>query len=169
MELVSIRTSTRGKNPRILTYQGIGKVSLFDKDEKGEAIPEDKQESKSDTVDVTGVVTKVADAVALVGGDLQTMLDCFADGFNLRARAAVLDADEFAGLLDGINWAAVAEKAGIKDGETEKGRKIDAIETVKGQFKRMARTMVQQTGDELSETVAFLSRKMPKLESAEAK
>lgn len=165
---VSIRTSTRGKNPRILTYEGIGKVQPFDKDAEGNPLAEDKQESKSDSVDVTGIVTTVKDAVELVNGDLQTMLDCFADGFNLRARASVLDADEFAGLLDGINWTAVADKAGIKDGETEKGRKIDAIETVKGQFKRMARTMSQQTGDELAEVVSFLSRKMPKVETESA-
>lgn len=160
--LVTIRTSTRGKNPRILSYQGIGRVTPFDRDEKGEPIAEDKLESKSDTVDVSGVVTSFKDAVELCNGEVQVALDCFADGFNLRQRAAILDADEFDGLLDGIDWTAVAAKAGIKDGETEKGRKIDAVETVKGQFKRMARTMAQQTGDELKEVCEFLSRKMPK-------
>lgn len=164
--LVTIRTSTRGKNPRILSYQGIGRVTPFDVDAEGKAIEADKQESKSDSVDVSGVVTSFKDAVELCNGDMQVALDCFADGFNLRQRASVLDADEFDGLLDGIDWAAVAVKAGVKDGETEKGRKIDAIETVKGQFKRTARSMAQQTGDELKEIVEFLSRKMPQVKTA---
>ena len=168
VQLVTIRTSTRGKNPRILSYQGIGKVTPFDVDAEGNAIEADKQESKSDSVDVSGVVTSFKDAVELVNGDVQTALDCFADGFNLRARSAILDADEFDGLLDGIDWAAVAKKAGIDDGKTEKGREINAVETVKGQFKRMARTMSAQTGDELKEVCEFLSRKMPKLEAVPA-
>lgn len=162
IQLVDIRTSTRGKNPRVLTYQGIGKVTPFDKDEKGEAIPEDKQESKSDAVDVNGVVTSFKDAVELVGGEMQAALDCFADGFNLRARAALLEADEFDGLLDGINWKAIAEKSGITDGKTEKGREINAVEVVKGQFKRTVRTLSQQSGMEIAEVVAFLSAKLPK-------
>jgi hypothetical protein len=162
IQLVDIRTSTRGKNPRILTYQGIGQVTPFDRDKDGNLIPADKLESKSDAVDVSGVVTNFKDAVELCGGDMQLALNDFSVGFNYRQRESLLEADEFDGLLDGIDWTVVAKNAGVEDGKTEKGREINAVETVKGQFKRTVRTMVAQSGMELADVVQFLSGKMPK-------
>lgn len=178
VELVDIRTSTRGQNSRILTYKGIGRVTPFDRDEKGEPIPETELKSKSDSVDVSGIVTSFKDAVELCNGDMQLALDDFANGYNLRQRELILEEqDEFLGLLDAFDWAKIAANAKVKDEVTEKKdkdgnvistRKVDAIETVKGQFKRTVRTMAKQSGMEIKDVVEFLSGKMPKAEPVAA-
>lgn len=158
VELVDIATSTRGRNPRQITYKGIGRVSRAE----GE---------KSDTVDVSGVVTSWKEFVELVQANVkdstvQTALDMAADGFNLYQREQALETDEFAGLLDGIDWSAVARKAGLEDKTTEGGKSVSAIETAKGQFKRTVRTMAAQYGQEIPEVLEFLSAKLPKVKAA---
>ena len=171
IQTVSIRTSTRGKNPRILTYEGIGKVTPFDKNDKGEPIAEADQTSKSDAVDVKGVVTNFKEFVELVkalpnaGDGVQLSFDMAANGYNLYVREQLLDTDEFDGLLDGIDWVAVAKKAGLEDGKTEKGKEINAVVTAQGTFKRMARAQAGLTGMELADVVQFLATKLPKLEA----
>lgn len=158
IELVEIATSTRGRNPRQVTYQGIGKVSRAE----GE---------KSDTVDVAGQVTSWKDFVELVqktvkDSNVQTALDMAADGFNLYQREQALDVDEFSGLLEGFDWTAVAKKAGLEDKTTDGGKAISAVETAKGQFKRTVRTLAAQFGKEIPEVVEMLSANLPKVKAA---
>jgi hypothetical protein len=122
--LVPIATSTRGRNPRQITYNGIGAVSRAE----GE---------KSDTVDVRGVVTSWKEFVELVQGNVkdgtvQTALDMAADGFNLYARELALETDEFAGLLDEFDWKAIAAKAGHEDKTTEGGKTVQAFRAFTG-------------------------------------
>lgn len=89
-----------------------------------------------------------------------------ADGFNLYQREQALETDEFAGLLDGIDWFAVARKAGLEDKTTEGGKSVSAVETAKGQFKRTVRTMAAQYGQEIPEVLEFLAAKLPKVKAA---
>jgi hypothetical protein len=77
MELVTIKAKTRGKNTREVEYKGIGKFV-------GEG--EDRR------LVTDGVLTEPKDALALVNGDTQKMLDYFAVGFNLEAYKQVSDA-----------------------------------------------------------------------------
>jgi hypothetical protein len=158
IELRDITTSTRGRNPRQIVYKGIGKVSRAE----GE---------KSDTVDVSGEVTSWKEFVELVqanvkDGNVQTALDMAADGYNLYFRELALETDEFAGLLDGIDWTAVAKKAQLEDKTTEGGKFISAVETAKGQFKRSVRVMAEQSGEDIPAIVTFLSGKLPKVKAA---
>lgn len=76
MDLVTIKAKTRGKNTREVEYKGIGKFV-------GEG------EEKRLVTD--GVLTSIEDAVALVGGEMQRVLDNFAVGFNLNAYKEVSD------------------------------------------------------------------------------
>lgn len=158
IELKDIVTSTRGRNPRQITYRGI--ASSVSRAE-GE---------KSDTVDVRGAVTSWKDFVELVqkelNGDMQSALDMAADGFNLYQREQALETDEFAGLLDGFDWAAIARKAGLEDKTTEGGKSVSAIDTAQGQFKRSVRVMAQQSGEEIAAIVEFLGGKLPKVKVA---
>lgn len=157
LELVTIRTSTRGRNPREIEYKGIGKVT---RDEG----------AKSDTVDVTGVLTSFKDAVELPGveGNVQRALDMLADGYNLWSREQALDSDEFGTLLDGIDWTAVAKTAKVEDKTGDDGRVTLAIDFVRGQFKRSARAFAGQAGMELAEVVNLMSSKLPKVPAPEA-
>lgn len=175
--LTKARATTRGRGSRVIEFDVVGKVTPFDKDAEGNAIPADKQDSKSDTIDHRGVITTVPELVELASGDLQKALDWAAFGYNEESRAAAVETDIFGDTLDAIDWKAVAAKSKIEDrpaGVDEKGnkvREINAVETVKGQFKRMVKTMLQQNGDEetpenVSEAVTYLSRKMPKVEKA---
>lgn len=137
--LQALKTKTRGRNSRELEYQGIG-----------------KQNAEDLTVDTAGAVTSVDDAMALVGGDLQAVLDRFAIGFNYVARQSVLDTDEFSGLLDDIDWTAIAAKTGLKDDE----KKGSAVEQAQDQFKRSARGAQKLLGIEMADVVAMLKTKL---------
>ena len=139
--LVTLKTKTRGRNSRELEYQGFG-----------------KQNAEDLTVDTAGAVTSIDDALAAVGGDLQRVLDNFAIGYNYGARQAVLDTDEFSGLLDDINWQAIAEKTGLKDDE----KKGSAIEQAQDQFKRSARGAAKLLQIEMADVVTMLKGKLPK-------
>lgn len=79
MELVTIKAKTRGKNTREVEYKGIGKF-VGEGDER--------------RLVTNGVLTDIKDALALegVGGNMQTLLDMFAVGYNLEAYKAVSDA-----------------------------------------------------------------------------
>lgn len=78
-ELVDVKAKTRGKSTREVTYKGIGK---FVKDE-GEDTPR---------LVTQGVLTDPKDALALVDGNVQKMLDYFAVGYNAEAYRGVSDA-----------------------------------------------------------------------------
>lgn len=87
MELVDIKAKTRGKNTREVTYKGIGKFvtePTGEKDKDGKDITENR-------LVTSGVLTDIKDAVALVGNDMQKLLDMFAVGFNLEAYKLVSD------------------------------------------------------------------------------
>ena len=79
MELVTIKAKTRGKNTREVEYKGIGKF-VGEGDER--------------RLVTNGVLTDIKDALSLegVGGNMQTLLDMFAVGYNLEAYKAVSDA-----------------------------------------------------------------------------
>lgn len=138
VDLVTLKTKTRGRNSREVEYQGIGK------------------QAEDGSVDSAGIVSTVDDMIALAG-NLQAALDDFAVGFNYRQRQAVLDTDEFAGLLDGIDWEGAAVKAGLKDDE-----KGTAVEKAQDTFKRSVRAIVKTGTMELEEAAAFLAGKLPK-------
>jgi hypothetical protein len=143
MELSTLKTKTRGRNSREIEYQGIGK------------------QAEDGSVETAGVVTSIEDAIALAGGNLQSVLDNFAIGFNYAARQSVLDTDEFAGMLDSIDWKAAAEKAGLKDDD-----KGSAIEKSQDAFKRSVRAIVKSSGMELEDAATFLATKLPQVAKA---
>jgi hypothetical protein len=88
--LVDITKSTRGKNAHPITFQGIGKyVETPVKDDDGNATGEVERELVTN-----GVLTSTDEALELVGGNVQTLLDFFAKGFNEDAYRQVADADE---------------------------------------------------------------------------
>lgn len=84
MELVDIKAKTRGKNTREVSYKGIGTF-----------VPEtstvDGKEVTTNRLVVEGAITDIKDALSLVGGNMQTLLDNFAVGYNLEAYKAASD------------------------------------------------------------------------------
>lgn len=139
-ELVMLKTKTRGRNSRELEYAGLGK------------------QAEDGTVDTSGAVATVDEAAELVGGNLQTVLDYFAIGYNYSMRAAVLDTDEFSGLLDDIDWANVAAKSNLKD-DPKAGTAVDQAQ---GAFKRSVRSAIKTTGAEIDVVVNLLKTILPK-------
>jgi len=124
IELVEISRNTRGLNSREIKFKAIGKYitktvqretkpefnqdgspklddkgnqvrTPLGKDENGKliTIPEEVQEFTSE-----GVLTSLEDALELVNGDEQRLLDIFAEGFNdfaYRQEASKDELDEF--------------------------------------------------------------------------
>jgi hypothetical protein len=133
-ELVALKTKTRGRNSRELEYQGLGK------------------QAEDGSVDTAGSVKTFDEAVELVGGNAQTALDYFAIGYNYNVRQSVLDTDEFSGLLDDIDWAAVAAKSNLKDDE----KQGTAVEQALSAFKRSVRATIKATGAEIEQVVPLL-------------
>lgn len=95
MNLVEISAKTRGKNTREVSYKGIGK---FVEEPTGETKKVKDALGVETEVPVTekrlivpGVLTDPKEALALVGGDMQKMLDMFAIGYNLEAYRQVSD------------------------------------------------------------------------------
>lgn len=116
------------------------------------------KQAEDGSVDASGTVTSIDDAVMLVGGNEQKVWDLFAIGFNYDARAAVLDTDEFAGMLDDVDWAIVAAKGNLKDDE----KQGTAIEQAISGFKRSVRAAVKNSGAEIETVVALLKTILPK-------
>jgi hypothetical protein len=87
-ELIKLSTKTRGRNSREVEYEGVGRVVKATK------------EGEEDTIETSGVLTSVADALNLVEGNEQRLLDLFAIGYNKFQRDAALDVDEFAEFVD---------------------------------------------------------------------
>lgn len=81
MELVTVKAKTRGKNTREVEYKGVGKF-VTEKDSEGK---------ETQRLVTAGVLTDIKDALSIVGGNMQTLLDNFAIGFNLEAYKAVSD------------------------------------------------------------------------------
>lgn len=133
-ELVALKTKTRGRNSRELEYQGLGK------------------QAEDGSVDTSGSVTTIDEAMELTGGNLQTVLDDFAIGYNYVARSAVLDTDEFSGLLDDVDWSAVAVRSGLKDDE----KQGTAVEQALSAFKRSVRATIKSTGADIEIVVQLL-------------
>ena len=146
VELVTLKTKTRGRNSREIEYQGVGK------------------QGEDGNVETAGVVTDFDSALALVGGDEQKLFDAFAVGLNYLNRQAVLDTDEFAGLLDSIDWAAVVTKAGLKDDE----KKGTAIEQAQDTYKRSVRAVAKAVGMDIPDAAAIVNSKMPQRETVSA-
>ena len=96
--LTTIRTQTRGKSPQAFTYQGIGKLTPREvENTKGE-----KTGVVVDDVDVSGVLTSMQDAIALLlplaDNDAekaqQLALDGIAAEYNRRQRKAAAPVQE---------------------------------------------------------------------------
>lgn len=87
MDLITLTTKTRGRNTREVEYKGVGRV---EKDAEG-----------NESVETTGVLTSVEEALGLPGidGNLQKLLDFAVVGYNRFAREAALDVDEFAAFI----------------------------------------------------------------------
>lgn len=139
-ELVALKTKTRGRNSRELEYQGLGK------------------QAEDGSVDASGAVSSIDEAVELVGGNEQKVWDLFAIGFNYDARAQVLDTDEFSGMLDDIDWVKVAANAKLVD-DAKQGT---AIEQAQSGFKRSVRAAVKNSGAEIDTVVNLLKTLLPK-------
>lgn len=102
--LVEVTKNTRGKNSREIKFNAIGKyvTRTIDRetDEEGNDLGKDaegKQITRPEVVkelESDGVVTSLEDALELVGGNQQKMLDCFAIGFNQEAYREIADKDE---------------------------------------------------------------------------
>lgn len=137
--LSTLKTKTRGRNSREIEYQGIG------------------IQAEDGAVNSAGVVTSIEDMLALTNGDLQSALDKFALGYNYDARQSVLDTDEFSDLLDGIDWAAAANVAGLKDDE-----KSSAVDKAQDTFKRSVRALVKTGTIELQEAAEMLKARLAK-------
>lgn len=172
IELVEVTKNTRGVNSREIKYKAIGKWvektvqrdtrpdfnpdGTKKLDEKGNEIRlpllKDK-EGKNIYVDETilefssdGIITDIADALALVNNDEQVMLDCFADGFNERAYAIEANKDELDEFLMGMS--------------------LD--EEQKGAFKRAARQLNRTTGADILDAAEVVKTMMEKAKARAA-
>lgn len=76
MELVEIKAKTRGKNTREVTYKGVGKFV---------------GEGEERHLVTAGVVTDIKDALSIEQGNMQSLLDNWAVGFNASAYKDVSD------------------------------------------------------------------------------
>jgi hypothetical protein len=83
MELITIKAKRRGKvadeKNREVTYQGVGKFVDDETAEGGKRLV------------TAGVVTDIKDALAAEGGNMQSLLDNWAEGFNKSQYEAVSD------------------------------------------------------------------------------
>ena len=124
--LIQLTKNTRGKDSRTINYNGIGQVvtkiveretaidgtPLTAKDAEGHLItrPEEVEEYVSD-----GCLSSIDDALELVAGDQQKMLDYFAYGFNRAAYQFEADKDELDAYTVGLDEAkAKARKTAIR-------------------------------------------------------
>jgi hypothetical protein len=113
MELINLTKSTRGANSREITFPAIGayrtKTIQREKDEQGNDLGKDaegKLITRAETVQEfysDGVITSIDEALSLVGGNLQTVLDHFAVGFNKASYTIEANKDELDELLAGQN------------------------------------------------------------------
>jgi hypothetical protein len=133
-ELVALKTKTRGRNSRELEYQGLGK------------------QAEDGSVDTRGAVSSIDEAILLTGGNEQKVWDLFAIGYNYDVRQAVLDTDEFSGLLDDVDWAAVAAASKLQDDE----KQGTAVEQALSSFKRSVRATIKSTGADIDVVVQLL-------------
>lgn len=112
-ELVAITKSTRGKNSREITFNGVGRYEtriVKSTDENGNETERESTELVTD-----GVVTSLDDALALVGGDVQKMLDQWVYGFNRAQYQAEVSKDELDAFVEGLDEkAADARKRAIR-------------------------------------------------------
>lgn len=125
-ELLEMSKNTRGKDSRTINYKGIGRpevktvqretaldgTPLTEKDAEGRLItrPEEVTEIVSD-----GCITSIDEAMELVGGNQQRLLDFFAYGFNRDAYQTEADKDELDAFTVGLDEAkAKARKTAIR-------------------------------------------------------
>ena len=144
-ELIQMSKNTRGKDSRTINYKGIGKIEiktiqreteidgvtpLTAKDAEGRLItrPEQVEEIVSD-----GCITSIDEAMELVGGNQQRLLDFFAYGFNRDAYQTEADKDELDAFTVGLDEAkAKARKTAIRAlAKTLEIGILDAAEIVK--------------------------------------
>jgi hypothetical protein len=102
VDLITIKAKTRGKSTREVEYQGIGKFVQDGFEPSVDAAGKVLKDSQGNPVDdktkpimrlvTAGVCTDIKDALAAVGGNMQSLLDAFAVGFNLEAYKGVSDA-----------------------------------------------------------------------------
>lgn len=124
--LIEMTKNTRGKDSREIKYMGIGRTitkvvqretnldgtPITEKDAEGHLItrPEEVEEIVSD-----GCITSIDDALELVAGDQQRLLDYFAYGFNRAAYQTEADKDELDAYTVGLDEAkAKARKTAIR-------------------------------------------------------
>jgi hypothetical protein len=113
MELVNRVKSTRGANSREITFPAIGafreRKIAREKDENGVDLGKDAEGKLITREEIVqefyteGVITSIDDALALVDGNLQTVLDYFAEGFNRASYIKEASKDELDELLAGQN------------------------------------------------------------------
>jgi hypothetical protein len=127
VELIKLSTKTRGRNSREVEYEGVGRIVKATK------------EGEEDTVETNGVLTSVAEALNLVEGNEQRLLDLFVIGYNKYQRDAALDVDEFAEFIR-PEWDE---------------KKADA-------FKRSVRALAKVADIEVAEAAALVLSKMDK-------
>lgn len=151
--LVEVTKNTRGANSREIKYKAIGRwvdrvverdtrpafnpdgtKKLDDKGNEVRLPLEKDAEGKNIYVKETvkefetdGVVTDLSDALELVNGDEQVLLDCFAEGFNERAYSIEANKDELDEFLKAMSLNDEAQSA----------------------FKRTVRQLAKNTGEDL--------------------
>lgn len=111
MELVNRVKSTRGANSREITFPAIGafreRKIAREKDEAGNDLGKDAEGKLITREEIVqefyteGVITSMDEALALVGNDLQVVLDYFAEGFNRASYIKEASKDELDELLAG--------------------------------------------------------------------
>lgn len=92
--LVTIKAKTRGKSTRDVEYQGVGKFvkekeTVKEKDSTGKMV---EKEVEVERLVTQGVITDIKTALGIEAGNMQSLLDNWAVGFNLNAYKAVSDA-----------------------------------------------------------------------------
>lgn len=124
-ELIKMVKNTRGKDSRPIEFMGIGKfitrIVQREKDADGNDLgknadgtlitrPEEVTETTHE-----GVLTSIDEALELVGGDTQKLLDKFAYGYNKDAYQFEADKDELDAFTEGLDEAkAKARKSAIR-------------------------------------------------------
>ena len=123
-ELIKMVKNTRGKDSRPIEYMGIGKevkrIVKREKDEEGKDLGKNADGTlitrDEEVTEITheGVLETVEQALELVNGDTQVLLDCFAFGFNKNQYQKEADKDELDPFVVGLDEAkAKARKSAI--------------------------------------------------------
>jgi len=141
--LITITKNTRGKDSREIKFQGIGRevvrivqretnldnTPITARDKEGHLItrPEEVTEITHE-----GVLSTVDEALELVNGNTQMLLDFFAVGYNKWAYSVEANKDELDAFVEGLDEAkAKARKSAIRSlAKTLEISQLEAAEIV---------------------------------------